>query len=382
MQPINWQTMLYVNFTQAWYTLPILFLLLNWSDSAAFDVVSSMGHYVCKVPGISSMPFCAASVSYNNERSMTNPGNPALVHKTEITSLEDILVQSFLSKGLTSADISIGDAVFMVESSQMESHEDIVLAFDRLKEESVDITKGLLGLRAQTSHHTTIVQRAVDQLLRLITPMEAEKLSTPWFCVIPFSSCPADTRDLEHGLEYIMETLNATVPTLFHLADSLERSLRGLDEHLNTIRRLVAAESASVIRARNEILADPLYKLGFRRSHIILQHYESRLQASAKVLAFHRYATDHVTDARGRLSAVQEELKVLDQLAHQNDMPESMMRLCSFIEALRDAIHRLQSVQYALSGGYVGVAGTRAQQPTVAQQTSQPSNASILTIDG
>lgn len=160
-----------------------------------------------------------------------------------------------------------------------------------------------------------------------------------------------------------METIRIAVVTLYPLINSLESLLQGLDTNLDIIRRLIAAESALVIQARNEILSDPLYKLGIRRSQIILQHYESRLQASASVLAFHRYANDHVTNARGRLSAVEEELKVLEKLVEQPNSMESNNRFRRFVEALRNGVLRLQSVQYALSGEYVGVSGYhRVQQ--------------------
>lgn len=106
-------------------------------------------------------------------------------------------------------------------------------------------------------------------------------------------------------------------------------------------------------RRKNEVLIDPLYRLGIRRSQHLLQ-YEARLQAVANVLAFHRSATNHVTDSRGRLSGVKEELKVLKKIERQLEVKDAGMRLRSFAEALRSSVLRLQSAQYTLSGGYVG----------------------------
>lgn len=157
MYLLNWPTVVAVNYyTQAWYALPILFLLVNCTSMSV--VSESIGNAIsttCMIPGISSTSFCATLSSRRDiERGVWSPVVSGV--KPDITSLEEVLIHSFLSKALTSADVSIGDAVFMVESSQMERHDDIVQMFNRVKEDSITVTRRLLGLRAQTAHYTNM----------------------------------------------------------------------------------------------------------------------------------------------------------------------------------------------------------------------------------
>ena len=187
----------------------------------------------------------------------------------------------------------------------------------------------------------------------LITHLEDQQPTNSFLCNMRLYSCPDYTESRLDSFDYLVETLSNGLISLELLINRIEDGLLGLDGQLALILQLVAAESYQAVDAKNQIVLDPLYRLGIRRSPQLLQH-EARLQAVANVLGFHRSATNHVTELRGRLSAVKEELKVLKRVEGQLKLKGAGMHLRSFVEALRRGLLRLENAQNLLSGGYAG----------------------------
>lgn len=138
-----------VCFTQRWYAAPILMMLLSTQYTA---LVEDTLNAVCKVPGY---PYIASSFicRFVHSRQLGEAGATPASH---LDTLQDVLVHSFFSKDITSADLSIGDITFLVESSRMDRHDIIAGTFNRLKEESILLTGHLLELRAETSYHVEL----------------------------------------------------------------------------------------------------------------------------------------------------------------------------------------------------------------------------------
>lgn len=191
---------------------------------------------------------------------------------------------------------------------------------------------------------------ASAEMLQRVTYSENSQPTNTVLCAMGFYSCSYPAADqYAVSIGHVAETLSNSVIILEPLIDRLDLKLRGLDEILKKVRRLVAAESFQAVEAKGEILVDPLYRLGLRRSRQLLQ-YEARLRAVANVLGFHRAATNHVMDSRGRLGAVREELKMLKRIARHMRLGEEGLHVHSFVDALRGNVLRLQSAQYALTG--------------------------------
>lgn len=139
--------------TQRWYVAPTLIMLLGTQYTA---LVEDTLNGVCTVPGylyISSSFICR--LVHSRQRILGEAG-VAPVPASHLDTLQDVLVHSFFSKDITSADLSIGDITFLVESSRMDRHDLIAGTFNRLKEQSILLTGHLLELRAETSYHVEL----------------------------------------------------------------------------------------------------------------------------------------------------------------------------------------------------------------------------------
>ncbi|KAF7967376.1 hypothetical protein HWV62_34467 [Athelia sp. TMB] len=297
-------------------------------------------------PTISSSFICHLVRARAN--AMTHNGIPS---PSKLDTQQDVLVRSFFSQDIASATLSIGDVIFLVESSQLNHHEAIAGAVKYLQDESIILTADLLGLRAEMSHHFGLVMGASDDIST--TRLEHQQPANSFLCNMRLYSCPDYTESRLDSVVYLVESLSNGLISLELLINRVEDGLLGLDGRLALILQLVAAESYQAVDAKNQILLDPLYRLGIRRSPQLLQ-YDARLQAVANVLGFHRSATSHVTELRGRLSAVKEELKVLRRVKGQLESKGAEMHLRSFVEALRRGLLRLENAQNLLSGGYAG----------------------------
>lgn len=205
-----------------------------------------------------------------------------------------------------------------------------------------------------------------DELLKPVVRLEDQQLTNSVLCAMPFYSCPDHAESQLNSYVYLLETLSDALSSLELLINRIDGGLRGLDGHLTTILRLIAAESFQTVETKNHILADPLYRLGVRSSPQLIQ-CEARLQVISNVLAFHRSAINIVTESRGRLGAVEEELKVVKRIAGRLGVKAAGMHLHSLVEVLRGGLMRLQSAQHTLSGGNVG-------SPSVERQLSIEGN--------
>ncbi|KAF7972054.1 hypothetical protein HWV62_19197 [Athelia sp. TMB] len=330
-----------------WYAAPILMLLITTHYTGFIEDIMLATCNIPEYPTISSSFICYFV------RSRASIMGHSILSPTNIGTQQDVLARSFFSNGITSADLSIGDVIFLVESSQLDRHEAISGAVKYLKDESILLTVDLLGLRVETSYHSGLVMGASDELLKLVTHVDGQQSTSAVLCAMRLYSCPDYAESRLDSLLYLVETLSNALISLELLINRIEDGLRGLDGGLALILQLIAAESFQTVEAKNHILLDPLYQLGIRRSPQLLQ-YEARLQAVSNVLGFHRSATDHVTESRGRLSAIKEELKVLKRIEGELELRGAGMHLRSFVEALRRGLLRLQSAQDLLSGGSAG----------------------------
>lgn len=138
----------YLAFTQRWYVIPILMVLITSHYTSFIEDVMGTACNIPEYPSLSSSFVCHFVRYRTNDRSRGNA-----LPSTNINTLQDVLVRSFFSKDITSAELSIGDVVFLVESSQLDRHKDISRAVNNLKDESILLTIDLLGLRAETSYH-------------------------------------------------------------------------------------------------------------------------------------------------------------------------------------------------------------------------------------
>lgn len=194
---------------------------------------------------------------------------------------------------------------------------------------------------------------ASDELLKQVFHFEDQRSTNSVLCAMPFYPCPDHAESQLNSFVYLLETLSDALISLELLINRIDDGLRSLDGRMSTILELIAAESFQAVEAKNLILADPLYRLGVRSSPQLIQ-CEARLQAVSNVLAFHRSAINHVTESRGRLSAVKEELKMVKRIAGQLGMKGVGKHLRSLLQVLRGGLMRLQSAQHALSGGNAG----------------------------
>lgn len=146
--PLAVATFLSIIIQQKWAIMILITLL------ATPTVVEDTIGPVCDVPGFPSVStsfICRFVLS--RERNLGEAGTPPV---PKLNTVQDLLVRSFFSKEVTSADLSIGNMSFLVESSGMGCQEIISGAINQLKEESILMTGDLLELSAKTSYHLNL----------------------------------------------------------------------------------------------------------------------------------------------------------------------------------------------------------------------------------
>lgn len=147
--PLAVATFLSIIIQQKWAIMILITLLVT--PTVVEDAIGA----ICEIPSfpsISSSFICHFVLSHER-----NPaGGIGAQPVPKLNSVQDLLVRSFLSKEVTSADLSIGDMSFLVESSGMSCQDTISVAIIRLKEESIFMTGDLLELSAETSYHLSL----------------------------------------------------------------------------------------------------------------------------------------------------------------------------------------------------------------------------------
>lgn len=139
---------LYFCYNQRWYAAPILMLLITTRYTAFIEDVMVATCNIPEYPTISSSFIC-----YFVRARANVMGHNGVPSPSKIDTQQDVLVRSFFSQDIITAALSIGDVIFLVESSQLNHHEAIAGAVKYLQDESIILTADLLGLRAETSHH-------------------------------------------------------------------------------------------------------------------------------------------------------------------------------------------------------------------------------------
>ena len=137
--------------TQRWWAVLALIALLS-TPTIVEDTIGA----VCEVPGFPSITssFIYRLVAFRQRNSVeVNVGtSPA----SKLDTVQDLLICSFFHKDVTTADLSISDVAFVVETSRMGCQVVLSDSIDRLKDESILLIGDLLELSAETSYHLNL----------------------------------------------------------------------------------------------------------------------------------------------------------------------------------------------------------------------------------
>jgi hypothetical protein len=133
--------------TQRWYYLLPLYFFVSAADSITGNF-ADIFHTICLFPVPSNTYACRVLNSRSNETD-----NYVSAVDAGYKTLHDLLSRPFessLTNHLAEAQISIDDAVFLVKSSKMDCHMQMVEEFNRLEMESKEVNDELVDFRAQS----------------------------------------------------------------------------------------------------------------------------------------------------------------------------------------------------------------------------------------
>jgi len=162
-------------------------------------------------------------------------------------------------------------------------------------------------------------------------------------------TCTTSRSNILRAFNYTLSTFESTVSTLIEDADTLDIGLDTLEGCLRSIRDLLSNEAGSAMSAKDDILSDLRYLLGWRRRKLTL--YKTRISTVQSVKAYRNAASAYVGGVRGRLLGVAKELKVLKELAAEYHKSHQLLPMEPFVHAILIGVTRLQDAQIALAGG-------------------------------
>jgi len=166
------------------------------------------------------------------------------------------------------------------------------------------------------------------------------------------NTCRASRTTILLAFDYTVSKLESTIGALYVIANTIEFELDELESHLRVIRDLLAEEAGAVASARDDLIGDPWYWFGFHRRELL--RHNTRFQAVHSIMAFSNTASRHVAGVRSRLRSVDQELKVLKELASEPERAQEVISLKGFTHSLHVGVLRLREAQVATLFGQMG----------------------------
>lgn len=168
---------------------------------------------------------------------------------------------------------------------------------------------------------------------------------------LKFHLCATSSSNILHAFNHMLQRVEFTVSILSAMADTLDDGLLQMEIQLRSIHDLLSDEAGVVIAAWDDILSDPLSRLGWNNRG--LRHYNTCLQAIRVVKSFHNTASAYVGAVKGRLWSVSREMEVLKVLSEESGISNALP-MVAMVHALCAGIVRVRESQVALAGKELG----------------------------
>ncbi|KAI0055514.1 hypothetical protein BV25DRAFT_1776639, partial [Artomyces pyxidatus] len=248
---------------------------------------------------------------------------------------------------LVDARMSFQDLITAVKSGSMHSQDLLVDHLSAFSSDAKKVSKGLQRFMVKVHGAADRILAVNEYTLSTIDARRNASSNARWLCDITGDRLPTDTcrlsRQMKDAFGMGVRQFEASTGELLRLAADLDLGFNRLDDHLDTIRDIVAHAANLHITEKEELLAGIWVRLGGNRR--ALAELKTRGKTLKSAILYHNKAHRYVTGAYSHLVGMEAELDGLRTFANEALTGSRGLEIEVLADTISRGVERLQQGQ-------------------------------------